>query len=102
MLGSGNISTSKLFWRDFPMVGSFCGFPSRSLEGAEWLVIHGPVFLTLLLLFVSGIPLLEKSADQKFSNRPEYVFYKRTTSRQLGSKLFSFSSSPFIVVSSSR
>ncbi|KAF9598387.1 hypothetical protein IFM89_027350 [Coptis chinensis] len=29
------------------------------LEGAEWLVIHGPVFLTLLLLFVSGIPLLE-------------------------------------------
>ncbi|KAF9594912.1 hypothetical protein IFM89_035476 [Coptis chinensis] len=50
------------------------------LEGAEWLAIHGPVFLTLLLLFVSGIPLLEKSADQKFSNRPEYVFYKRTTS----------------------
>lgn len=29
------------------------------LEGAEWLVVFGPVFLTLLLLFVSGIPLLE-------------------------------------------
>lgn len=29
------------------------------LEGAEWLVIFGPVFLTLLLLFLSGIPLLE-------------------------------------------
>lgn len=29
------------------------------LEGAEWLVILGPIFLTLLLLFVSGIPLLE-------------------------------------------
>lgn len=30
-----------------------------ALEGAEWLVIIGPIFLTLLLLFVSGIPLLE-------------------------------------------
>lgn len=29
------------------------------LEGAEWLVVFGPVFITLLLLFVSGIPLLE-------------------------------------------
>ena len=29
------------------------------LDGAEWLVIIGPVFLTLLLLFISGIPLLE-------------------------------------------
>ena len=29
------------------------------LRGAEWLVIIGPIFLTLLLLFVSGIPLLE-------------------------------------------
>lgn len=32
---------------------------SPVLEGAEYLVIFGPVFLTLLLLFVSGIPLLE-------------------------------------------
>lgn len=29
------------------------------LNGAEWLVVLGPLFLTLLLLFVSGIPLLE-------------------------------------------
>jgi steroid 5-alpha reductase family enzyme len=29
------------------------------LKGLEYLVIIGPVFLTLLLLFVSGIPLLE-------------------------------------------
>ncbi|GMH17079.1 hypothetical protein Nepgr_018920 [Nepenthes gracilis] len=27
--------------------------------GGEWLVVFGPVFLTLLLLFVSGIPMLE-------------------------------------------
>ncbi|XP_004137498.1 uncharacterized protein LOC101219154 isoform X3 [Cucumis sativus] len=50
------------------------------LKGAEWLVILGPIFLTLLLLFVSGIPLLEESADKKFGNVTEYVHYKRKTS----------------------
>ncbi|KDP41143.1 hypothetical protein JCGZ_03634 [Jatropha curcas] len=50
------------------------------LEAAEWLVILGPVFLTLLLLFVSGIPLLEESADKKFGNVAAYRMYKRTTS----------------------
>ncbi|WCJ42062.1 hypothetical protein M5689_022890 [Euphorbia peplus] len=50
------------------------------LEGAEWLVILGPIFLTLLLLFLSGIPLLEESADKKFGNVAAYREYKRTTS----------------------
>ncbi|KAI5660270.1 hypothetical protein M9H77_29063 [Catharanthus roseus] len=50
------------------------------LEGAEWLVIFGPVFLTLLLLFLSGIPLLEESADKKFGNVPAYRQYKKVTS----------------------
>ncbi|XP_058080038.1 uncharacterized protein LOC131228190 isoform X2 [Magnolia sinica] len=50
------------------------------LEGAEWLVVLGPIFLTLLLLFVSGIPLLEESADKKFGSVREYQLYKKTTS----------------------
>ncbi|PIA45330.1 hypothetical protein AQUCO_01700694v1 [Aquilegia coerulea] len=50
------------------------------LKGAEWLVIIGPVFLTLLLLFLSGIPLLEESADKKYGSRGDYKLYKRTTS----------------------
>ncbi|KAL5712159.1 hypothetical protein ACHQM5_014358 [Ranunculus cassubicifolius] len=50
------------------------------LEGAEWLVVIGPVFLTLLLLFVSGIPLLEESADKKYGGRGDYKVYKRITS----------------------
>ncbi|PKI52833.1 hypothetical protein CRG98_026781 [Punica granatum] len=50
------------------------------LEGAEWLVVFGPVFITLLLLFVSGIPLLEISANKKFGNVPAYRQYKTTTS----------------------
>jgi len=49
-------------------------------EGAAWLYFLGPVFITLLLLFVSGIPLLEKSADKKWGTDPAYVRYKKTTS----------------------
>jgi steroid 5-alpha reductase family enzyme len=51
-----------------------------SLSGWLILSILGPVFITLLLLFVSGIPLLEKSADAKYSNDPLYREYKRKTS----------------------
>ncbi|XP_039127854.1 uncharacterized protein LOC120263941 isoform X2 [Dioscorea cayenensis subsp. rotundata] len=50
------------------------------LHGAEWLVIFGPVFLTLLLLFVSGVPLLEESADKRYGGIEEYRLYKNTTS----------------------
>ncbi|XP_010476991.1 PREDICTED: uncharacterized protein LOC104756154 isoform X1 [Camelina sativa] len=50
------------------------------LKGAEYLVIVGPLFLTLLLFFVSGIPLLEESADKKYGNVAAYRHYKKTTS----------------------
>jgi len=50
------------------------------LSGAEWLVILGPILLTLLLLFVSGIPLLESSADKRYGRLEEYRVYKNTTS----------------------
>lgn len=53
---------------------------SPVLEGAEYLVVFGPVFLTLLLLFVSGIPLLEASADKKHGHLGAYRFYKKSTS----------------------
>lgn len=50
------------------------------LSGAEYLSIIGPVFITLLLLFVSGVPLLEKSADAKHGTEPGYIDYKNGTS----------------------
>lgn len=50
------------------------------LKGAEWLVILGPAFLTFLLLFVSGIPLLEDSSDKKYGNVASYRQYKKVTS----------------------
>ena len=39
-----------------------------------------PLFITLLLLFVSGIPLVERSADEKYGDDPAYREYKRATS----------------------
>uniref|UniRef100_A0A6N2L294 Uncharacterized protein n=1 Tax=Salix viminalis TaxID=40686 RepID=A0A6N2L294_SALVM len=70
------------------------------LEGSEWLVILGPIFLTLLLLFVSGIPLLEQSADKKFGNVAAYRVYKRTTSPliPLPPAVLQFSSSNFLSI----
>ena len=50
------------------------------LHGAAFAVVTGPVFITLLLLFVSGIPLLERSADEKYGSDPAYRDYKRRTS----------------------
>jgi steroid 5-alpha reductase family enzyme len=50
------------------------------LEGWAYAVVIGPVFITLLLLFVSGIPLLERSADAKYGEDPAYREYKRRTS----------------------
>jgi steroid 5-alpha reductase family enzyme len=50
------------------------------LDGAAFAVVAGPVFITLLLLFVSGIPPLERSADEKYGQDAAYREYKRRTS----------------------
>jgi len=39
-----------------------------------------PLYIILLLLFVSGIPTLEKRAKENFGNDPAYLEYKRRTS----------------------
>ena len=49
-------------------------------SGWDFLTAIGPVYLLLLLLFVSGIPLLEKSADKKNGSDPLYQSYRRKTS----------------------
>ncbi len=49
------------------------------LQGWQWLVLSSPVFVTILLLRVSGIPLLEKRADEKWGGDADYEAYKRDT-----------------------
>jgi len=39
-----------------------------------------PAFIIILLLFISGIPILEKSADKRWESDPKYQTYKKRTS----------------------
>lgn len=38
-----------------------------------------PLFTSTILLFFSGIPLLEQKSDQRFGTNPEYLAYKEKT-----------------------
>lgn len=44
------------------------------------IALLGPIFITFMLGFVSGIPLLEASAEKKWGKDPKYKDYKRKTS----------------------
>lgn len=44
------------------------------------LTIFGPLYITFILLFVSGIPPLEKRHEQKYGQNPDYRQYKKNTS----------------------
>ena len=49
------------------------------LSGWQWIAMISPIFVTLLLTRVSGIPLLEKKADQKWGGQEDYETYKKST-----------------------
>jgi steroid 5-alpha reductase family enzyme len=50
------------------------------LSGWSWVALISPVFITLLLTRVSGIPMLEKRADEKWGGQADYEAYKARTS----------------------
>ena len=50
------------------------------LAGLEIFIgLLSPVFIGLMLMYVSGIPLLEKKADSKYGKDPKYLEYKQKT-----------------------
>ena len=49
------------------------------LKGFQWIAIISPVFVTLLLTRISGVPLLEKKADKKWGGLEDYENYKSRT-----------------------
>lgn len=49
------------------------------LRGWQWIALISPLFVTLLLTKVSGIPLLEKKSDKKWGGQEDYEAYKKKT-----------------------
>ena len=49
------------------------------LHGWQWVGIVSPLFITLLLTKVSGVPLLEASANARWGKEADYIAYKAKT-----------------------
>ncbi len=49
------------------------------LEGWQWATLISPIFVFFLLTKVSGVPLLEEAADERWGGQDEYEAYKRNT-----------------------
>jgi steroid 5-alpha reductase family enzyme len=50
-----------------------------ALRGWQWVTLVSPVFVALLLIYVSGIPMLERRADAEWGGQAEYEAYKART-----------------------
>jgi len=49
------------------------------LEGWQWATLISPVFVTFLLTKVSGVPMLEEAADERWGGQDDYETYKKNT-----------------------
>ena len=49
------------------------------LRGWQWVTLISPLFVTFLLTRVSGVPMLEKRADEKWGGQEDYEAYKART-----------------------
>jgi steroid 5-alpha reductase family enzyme len=49
------------------------------LQGWQWVTMISPVFVTVQLTRISGIPMLEVRADEKWGGQEDYEAYKKRT-----------------------
>jgi len=50
------------------------------LSQVQWVAVLSPLFTSFILLFFSGMPLLEEKSDSRHGDKEEYQEYKRSTS----------------------
>jgi len=50
------------------------------LSGWRWVVLISPVFVVVLLTRISGIPMLERRAEKRWGDEPEFRRYTDSTS----------------------
>lgn len=53
---------------------------TAELQETQWVAIASPIFTAFLLAAISGVPMLERRADAKWGDDPEYQAYKRSVS----------------------
>lgn len=51
-----------------------------ALSGWQWLTLISPIFVVVLITRISGVPLLEQRADEKWGGQIDYEAYKARTS----------------------
>ena len=49
------------------------------LQGWQWIAFISPIFVTLLLTRISGVPMLEAKAEKKWGGQEDYEAYKNQT-----------------------
>jgi len=50
-----------------------------TLQGWQWIALISPIFVTLLLTKISGLPMLEAKAEKKWGGQEDYEKYKKET-----------------------
>lgn len=58
-------------------IGVYLFVASSLSVWGKLIALAGPLFISLLIIFVSGIPLLEKYADDRWGDSQEYQAYKK-------------------------
>lgn len=62
-----------LLWSGIALCGLSC------FSGGEWAALVSPVFVALLLTRVSGVPMLDKRAMERWGDDPAYLAYRAKT-----------------------
>lgn len=52
---------------------------SAGLHGWEFVAVASPLLVMLLTLYISGIPIQEKQAKERWGDDPEYIDYRKKT-----------------------
>lgn len=56
-----------------------CVIAVPSFSGWQWLGLISPLFVAWLIIGVSGVPMLEETAEQRWGDDPEYRRYRDNT-----------------------
>ena len=51
------------------------------IRGPEWIGILSPLWVIVILIFVSGIPMLQESWSEKYGDDPEFITYQGKTKK---------------------